>query len=119
VNLAIAHLRVVEPTGIIVGITMRDGKLRCVTVVESTGWSPAASVLIQEWFGEGIPNRFRVGRSRRPSAATVEFRSSLADDQRTRAFAFNTSCLVRPGGCKNAEDILHGVWQLESVLIPD
>src|SRR5207245_9716717 len=37
VNLAIAHLHVVEPTGVTVGITMRDGNLRRVTVIESTG----------------------------------------------------------------------------------
>src|SRR5260221_8240521 len=45
-NVAIAHLRIVEPTLLTVGITMRDGKLRCVTVIESTGWYPVASVWV-------------------------------------------------------------------------
>jgi len=113
VNLAIARLRVVEPTWITVSITMRDGKLRCVTVIEATGRYPVASVWIQEWFDEGMPNRFHVGGHRRPADATVEFPSSLSDDQRTKAFAVNTKCLVKPGGCKTADDILPGVWRLE------
>jgi hypothetical protein len=113
-NFAVARFPFVQPTGVTVGITMRDGQLRCVTVVESTGWRPVASVDIQEWFDEGMPNRFHVGQRRRPYAATVEFPSSLSDDQRTKAFAVDTNCLVRPRGCKSAEDILPGVWQFES-----
>jgi hypothetical protein len=119
VNLPIAHLHIVEPTGVTVGITMRDGELRSVTVIESTGWYPVASVWIQEWFDETMPNRFRVLGNRRPYAATVEFPSSLPDDQRKKAFAVNTKCLVRPGGCKTAEAILPGISQLESAVSPD
>ena len=37
-NLPVARLRIVEPTGLTVGITMRDGELRSVTVIESVGW---------------------------------------------------------------------------------
>jgi hypothetical protein len=112
-NLTIAHLRVVEPTGVIVGITMRDGNLRRVTVIESTGWYPVASVWINEWFDEDIPNRFHVRSRRPPTDAVVEFPSSIADDQRRRAFSVDTKCLVRFSGCKTADDILPGVWQLE------
>src|SRR5438876_279719 len=50
VNLSIARFRVVQPTGVTVGLTMRDRKLHNVTVIESTGWYPVASVWIQEWF---------------------------------------------------------------------
>jgi hypothetical protein len=117
-NLALARLRVVQPTVLTVGITMHDGKLRCVTIIESTGWYPVASVWIQEWFDAGMPNRFHVGSNRKPSVATVEFPASLPDDQRTKAFAVNTRCLVQPSGCKTAEDILPGVWQLESEAGP-
>ena len=119
VNLAIARFHVVEPTGVTIGITMRDGKLRCVTVVETTGRYPIAAVMTQEWFDEEMPKRFRVSRNRGSSAATVEFPATLPDAQRARAFTFNTNCLVRPGGCKSAEDILPGVWQLETYLTPD
>jgi hypothetical protein len=118
-NLAIARLHVVEPTNVIVGITMRDGKLRCVTVIESTGWYPVASVWVQEWFDESMPNRFHVGGHRRPAEAFVEFPSTLPDDQRSKAFAVNTKCLTRPGGCKTADDILPGVWQLQSAVSPE
>jgi hypothetical protein len=112
-NIAIAHLRIVEPTVLTVGVTMRDRKLRCVTVIESTGWYLVASVWVQEWFDEGMPNRFHVGSHRRPAEAFVEFPSSLPDDQRSKAFAVDTKCLTKPAGCRTAEDILPGVWQLQ------
>jgi hypothetical protein len=118
-NFAVARLPFVQPTGVTVGITMRDGQLRCITVVESAGWHPLASVNIQEWFDEGLPNRFHVGQRGRPYAATVEFPSSLSDNQRTKAFAVDTNCLVRPRGCTSAEDILPGVWQFESAPNPE
>jgi hypothetical protein len=114
VNLPIARLHIVEPTGVTVGVTMRAGELRSVTVIESTGWYPVASVWIQEWFDEGMPNRFHVRGHARPADAFVEFPSSLPDDQRSKAFAVNTKCLTKPGGCKTADDILPGVWQLQS-----
>jgi hypothetical protein len=118
-NVAVARFRILQPTGVIVSITMRDGKLRCVTVIEATGWHPVASVFIQEWFDEDVSNRFHVGSNRKPSTATVEFPSSKPEVQRRKAFAVNTDCLVKPGGCKSAEDILPGVWQLEAGVGPE
>jgi hypothetical protein len=112
VNISIARLHIVEPTGLTVGITMRGGELRSITVIESTGWYPVASVWIQEWFDEAMPNRFHVGGHRRPAEAFVEFPSSLSDDQRSKAFEIDTKCLTKLGGCKTADDILPGVWQL-------
>jgi len=114
VNLPIARLRVVEPTGVTVGLTMRGGKLRSVTVIESTGWYPVASVWIQEWFDPDVPKRLHVADKGRPSTAYVEFPSSLPDPPRTMAFALNARCLVRVGGCRSADDILPGVWKLET-----
>ncbi len=113
-NVAVAHLRIVQPTGVTVSITMRDGELRCVTVIEATGWYPVASVFIQEWFDEDVQNRFHVGSNHKPSSATVEFPSSMPEAQRRKGFAINTNCLVKAGGCRSAEDILPGVWQLET-----
>ena len=118
-NLAIARLRLVQPTAVTMGITMRAGQLRCVTVIEMTGWQPVAAVEINEWFGSGMPSRIHLTHSHEPLAATVEFPSSLTEDQRTRAFAVDTSCLVRRGGCKYAQDILPGIWQLEVPLSPN
>ena len=112
-NLSIARLHIVEPTGVTVSITMRDGELRSVTVVETVGWYGAASVWIQEWFGEEMPNHFHVGGNRRPYMAHVEFPSSLPEEQRKRAFVVDTGCMVRPRGCKTAEAILPGISQLK------
>ena len=118
-NVPIARLHIVEPTEVTVGVTMRGGELRSVTVIESTGWYPVASVWIQEWFDEAMPNRFHIGGHRRPADAFVEFPSSLPDGQRSKAFSVNTKCLTKPGGCKTANDILPGVWQLQSAGSPN
>jgi hypothetical protein len=112
VNLPIARMRVVEPTVVRVGIAMNGGKLRNVAVIESTGWYPVASVWIQEWFDTDMPNRFHVTNKGRPSRAILEFPSTLPDIERRKAFAVNTACLVKPRGCRSAEDILPDVWQL-------
>jgi len=112
-NVAIARLRLAQPTAIMLNISIRDGKLRAVTVIESTGWYPIASVWIKEWFDEVMPNRFFVSGHRRPAEASVEFPASLPDDQRTKAFKVNTNCLVLPFGCRTADDILPGVLQLK------
>lgn len=117
-NLALARLHVVQPTGITVGITMRDGQLWSVAVIEQTGWYPVTSVWVQEWFDEKIPKRVRVLGHRRPYAAWVEFPASLPEEQRRKAFALNTKCLVSPRNCKNEEEILPGISQLASTT-PD
>jgi hypothetical protein len=117
-NSVIAHLRIVEPTAVTVGVTMHDGKLRCVTVIESTGWFPVASVWVNEWF-EHAPSRLRVGGHNRPHDAFVDLPSSLPDEQKSKAFALNTKCMTKPSGCKTADDILPGVWELESRSSPD
>jgi hypothetical protein len=119
VNLGIARLGFVELTGVTLEITMHDGNLRRITVTEWTAWYPLVSVWIQEWFDAGLPNRLYVGRTGQPSSATVVFSSSLRDEQRTKAFAVNTNCLVRPSSCKTADDILPGVWHLDSDVSPD
>ena len=118
----IARLGFVELTEVTVDVTMHDGNLRRVTVTEWTAWYPLVSVWIQEWFDAGLaglPNRLLVSRTGKPSVALVVFPSSLRDDQRAKAFAFNTKCLVQPSLCKTAEGILPGVWQLDSDVGPD
>lgn len=117
----IARLGFVELTEVTVDVTMHDGNLRRITVTEWTAWYPLVSVWTQEWFDAGlggVPNRLSISRIGKPSAAAVVFSSSLRDDQRTRAFAFNTKCLVQPSLCKTAEDILPGVWHLDSEAGP-
>jgi len=119
VNLTLARLHVVQPTGVTVGITMRNGQLWSVAVIESTGWYPVASVWVQEWFDEKMPKRIRVFGHSRPYAAWVDFPASLPEDQRKKAFALNTKCLVSPRICKTEEEILPGISQLESAITPD
>ena len=118
-NIPIARLRIVKPTSVAVGVTMRQGKLRSVTLIESTGWYPVASVWVQEWFDEDLKNRFHVAGNRRPSTATVEFPSTMPEPQREKAFAINANCLIKPNGCRSAEEILPGVWHLEDTVAPD
>ena len=115
----IARLGFVELTEVTVDVTMHDGNLRRITVTEWTAWYPLVSVRIQEWFDAGLPNRLLVSRTGKPSEAAVVFPSSVRDDRRTKAFAFNTKCLLRPSLCKTAEGILPGVWQLDSDVRPD
>jgi hypothetical protein len=104
-----------QPTVVTVGVTLRDGRLRCVTVIEWSGWHPLASVQIQEWFDEGIPQQIEVRKRGKPQSANVEFPSTLSEDQRLKAFAISTKCLVKLGGCSTADEILSGVWGLQSV----
>ena len=111
-NLPMARLRVVEATIVRVGITMNERTLRSVTVIESTGWYPVASVWIQEWFDTDMPDRFHVANKGRPSRAVLQFPSTLPDAERRKGFALNTACLVKPKGCRSADDILPGVWLL-------
>lgn len=113
-NLALARLHIVQPTGVTVGITMRNGQLWAVAVIESTGWYPVASVWVQEWFDETMPKRVHVSGHRRPYAAWIEFPSSLPEDQRRKAFAFNTKCLFSRHICKDESEILPGITQLEA-----
>jgi hypothetical protein len=118
----IARRGFVELTEVTVDVTMHDEKLRRIAVTEWTAWYPLVSVWIQEWFDAGLgglPNRLLIGPAGKPFVAVVVFPSSLRDDQRTKAFAFNTKCLVQPSLCKTAEDILPGVWQLGSDVGPD
>jgi hypothetical protein len=117
-NLTLARLHIVEPTGVSVGITMRDGQLWSVAVIESTGWYPVASVWVQEWFDEKMPKRVRVLGHRRPYDAWVEFPATLPEDQRRKALAIDTKCLVSWRICKTEQEILPGISQLESSTSP-
>ena len=119
VNARLAHLHIVQPTGVTVGITIRDGQLWSVAVIESTGWYPVASVWVQEWFDEKMPKRIRVFGHRRPYDAWVDFPASVPEDQRKKAFALNTRCLVSHRICNTEEDILPGISQLGSATLPD
>jgi hypothetical protein len=117
-NLLISHLHILEPTVVTVGVTMENGQLQNVAVILQSVRYPTSSVWVQEWFDSGPANHFHIVRKDRPLAAVVEFSASMPDAQREKAFALNTACFVRPRGCRSAEDILPGVWQLGPVTGP-
>lgn len=114
-NLPLARFRIVQPTSVGVAVTLRGGELRSVTVTETTGWYPLAAVWIQEWFDDPSRKRFRVSSKGKPSTAAVEFSSSVAEPERVAPFSLNTGCLVRPTGCKTADEMLPDVWSLQNV----
>jgi len=117
-NELISRLRLVQPTELTLGITMRGGKLRCVTIVMTTGRKPSAtsSVWVQEWFDSQSEAIIRVNQKGRPWKAIVDLTSGVPDKQRREALALNPRCFVRPGGCGSAEEILPGVWELASSI---
>jgi hypothetical protein len=113
-NIPIARFHLVQPAFLQLSIDMRNGELTSVTVIEATGFYPVASVLVQEWFGQDLPYQIHVS-GQRPSHAALDISPALPADLRRRVFDIDTGCLSRPRGCNTAEDILPGVWELNSL----
>jgi hypothetical protein len=107
-------LRIVPPTMVGMTISIHDGKLRFIILTVFSGWNPSTTsgVWVQEWFDAGAANSFHVNDNGRPWKATVDFSSEIPQGQRQKALSLNSKCLVRPSGCRSAEEILPGVWQL-------
>jgi hypothetical protein len=74
------------------------------------------SVWVQEWFDRDRAPHFRVGQKDRPWAAVIEFSASVPETQRDKALALNAKCFVQFNGCKDAADILPGIWELEAPI---
>jgi hypothetical protein len=117
-NKILSRLYLAEPTNVTVGITMKDGNLRSVTVVMFTGRTKTTTkgVWIQEWFDSDSRDTIKVNDKDRPSRATIEFSSPISPTVRNRVFALNSSCFVRLRGCRSAEEILPSIWQLSTPL---
>jgi len=115
-NTPLSRLHVWEPTVVTAGFTMRGHELRSAVVIMTTGRRPdtTSSVWVQEWFEPDSLNRIHVVAKDKPWKATVEFTTGIAESQRQKAFALNTSCLARLGGCKSADELLPGVWHLDT-----
>jgi hypothetical protein len=111
-SVALARMHIAQPTGVTVGITMHNGKLWCVFVGEQTGWYPAASVAIQEWFDDAMPKRIGIFGNRRPYSAWLEFSAFIPEAQRKMAFSFNTKCMVSRVQCDREDKILPQISQL-------
>jgi hypothetical protein len=115
-NILVSRLRIVEPTVVNLGVTMNDGKLCALALTVSSGRDPknTSAIWIQEWFDSGSSKGIHVNDKDKPWKATVEFSSDVPEGRRQRAFAINTRCFLKIGGCKSAEEILPTVWQLAS-----
>jgi hypothetical protein len=109
------RLRLVPPTMIGLSIIMRNGELHSIIVVMSSGRppTPPSGVWIQEWFDSNTDSGFHVISKDKPWKATVDFGAATPLAKRKKAFAMNSGCFVHLGGCRSAEDILPGVWQLD------
>ena len=108
------HLRIVPPTMAAMTVIMRDGELRSVIVVMFSGRGPSTTsgIWVQEWFDSDTVRGFRVNPKGRPWKATVDFSAAVPKAEREKAFELNAECFVQLGGCRSAEDILPGVWEL-------
>jgi len=111
-NTVLSKLRIVQPRSLEMTIHMRSGKVQSVWLIFVNG--PTYGTSIAEWFVSDPAMRLHVDQHLRPWAAFVEFSADLPDHQRNKAFAFNADCLVKPWGCKQAEDVLPGIWQLDA-----
>jgi hypothetical protein len=113
-NRAIARMHFVEPAEIIARVSISNGELLSVSIFVNT---PRAPVVIQEWFGMNTQNRFYLSYIKNTvPEARVQFAATLPDAQRRKGFAVRTTCLVRPRGCKKAEDVLPVIRELESIV---
>jgi hypothetical protein len=116
-NGVLHRLRFAKPTMVGMTIGMRDGELRYVILTMFTGReaSTTSGVWVQEWFGTGDAGLLRVNDKDKPLRAAVDFPYDTPEAQRRKAFSLNATCFVQIGGCKSAEDILPGVWQLTAL----
>ena len=108
------RLHICPPTTAALTITTRDGQLRSIILVMFTGSVPNTTpgVWVQEWFDSGTATDLYVKQKDNPWKATVEFSSSVPEVEREKAFALNAGCLVKPWGCRSAQEILPDLGQL-------
>jgi len=114
-NYLLSKFRLVPKTGTLLQVTTSSGQLSEVLLGMYTEKS---SVWAQEEFSEKEPEQFNVSFQRdgsgKPIKTILMFTSNLAATKREGAFAFDANCLVRPGGCRSAEEILPTLPQLQN-----
>jgi hypothetical protein len=115
-NRGIARMHFVESSEIIIRVTIKNGELLSVSIFVNT---PRAPVAVQEWFETGMQDRFYLSYIKGTvPEARVQFAATIPDAKRRKGFAINTTCLVQPGGCKRAGDVLPVIRELESGVSP-
>lgn len=112
----LSTLHLVPSTGVQVQVTTASGQLQGLLIGMYTNES---SVWVQEEFSQSSS---RIQSERNPSGTptkTVVILGPNADDStRARAFAFDANCLVKLAGCKNANEMLPSIPELETALGP-
>ena len=106
-NGLLSRLPLIPSAGALLQVTTFSGQLNQVLVGVYTDKS---SVWVQEDFSGKSPEQLYI-KSERDSAGKAAktilmFTSDVAAEERENAFALNAACLVKPGGCPHAEDIL-------------
>ena len=106
-NSLLSRLHLVPNSGILLQITLYSGQLSDVLIGVYTETS---SVWVQEDFsGKGLEKLFvnseRDG-SGKPLKTTVMLTSNVGSGERQNAFALDSTCLVKLGGCPHADEIL-------------
>jgi len=113
-NGLLSRFHLTPSTGALLQVTTFSGQLSQVLLGVYTEKS---SVWVQEDFSGNGPEYFYVNSQGDGSGKHLKtilmFRSNLAAAQRENAFALDASCLVKPGGCHSAEEILPTLPQLQ------
>ena len=109
-------LHLVPSTGVLLQVTIAPGKYQRVVLGMYTD---RASVWVQDDSTASDSSvQSQPDKSGLPMKVTVMLGSGVDESTRARAFAFNPNCLMRVGGCSNAEQILSSVRQLQSAIHP-
>jgi hypothetical protein len=113
-NGALAALRVVPKTEVLLQVVTRSGELDLVVLGM---YSAESSVWVQEEFAANASGSLAVNTQRdesgKPIKTFISFPARLDERKKKSAFALAANCLVRPGGCENTEEILPALHELE------
>jgi len=114
-NGLLAALRITPKTEVLLEVTRRSGELQLLVLGMYTDRS---SVWVQEDFASRESDSLSVSSQpngvRYPLKTVIMFSSGLDEPKRSSAFALKASCLVKLGGCVNAEEMLPSLRQLGS-----
>ncbi len=117
-NGLLSKLRLVPNTWVLLQVVTVSGNLREVLLGVYTDKS---SVWVQKEFSltdsaMDSEVRYQGERSGAPSRALVMLGPTIGEVATRSAFAFNSNCLVKIGGCSNAHEILPSIVQVESAI---
>jgi hypothetical protein len=113
-NYWLSRLKLAPSAGLLGEIVVYDDELKAVVLGMYTG-PDGHSVWVQEEFSPEASDGMVVNANRdnagRPWRAIATFPAKLPQPEREKAFRFDANCLVKLGGCKDAEEIHPDIWQ--------